>query len=200
MNSLIISLFIFIVFVFHRFVNISIRNGKVREGFCALWCVDTVFCVCGTVISFALYHYTFSPFLTVRNLILCVLYIGACIVFLMLAPSGFTLLVRKKTASTQEILLGEYRFNDTLCLVRSFFMILLFCLPILFRLSFLSSWNEAEICGGFCFTAFIILLPISLRQAFFWLKNLMNTPSAEEALALQKNSMRLHYRKRNYRL
>ena len=208
MNSLILSLFVFVVFLFHMFVRSSIRSGKVREGFCALWCIDAVFCVCGTAISFALYRYTFSPYLTVRNFVLCTVYLIITFLFLLLAPSGLSLFTGKKNASPQEILLGEYRFNDTLCLVRSYWMVLLFCLPILFtlvtqtkvKLSFLASWNEADICGGFCFAAFLLLLPISLRQAFFWLKNLMSAPSPEEAQILGQTCMRLHYQHRNHKL
>lgn len=208
MNSLVISFCTLIVLIFHKFVNTSIRKGKIREGFCALWCVDAVFCICGTVVSFLLYHYAFLPFLTVRNLILFILYACATAGFLTLAPSGFRLLFKKRNFSMSEILLGEYRFNDTLCLVRSFFMLLLLLLPVIFTvteqsdafLPFLSAWNEPEICGGFCFIAFMILLPVSLRQSFFWLKNLMEAPSDEENLVLKKNSVTLHYRKRNYKL
>lgn len=186
----------------------SIKRGTVREAFCAHWCVDAVFAVSGTVTSFALYHYDFMPFLKVRNLLMMLMYVAVTALFVLLAPSGHSLFTKKRAVSEEKLLLAEYRFNDTLCMVRNFFLALLFGIPILLILlsqsriqsSLFHTWSEAQICGGFCFAAFLILLPISLRQAFFWLKALVGTPAEEEAFALKQYSMRLHYKHRNRRL
>lgn len=205
MNSLILSFFATLVWCFHLWVNSYIKRGKIKEGFCALWCIDAVFAVCGTIISFAIYRYTFFPFLTVRNLVIGGVYLVLTFLFLLLAPSGLSLLARKKTSSEETILLAEYGFNDTLCLVRNFFLALLFVLPILFALmskvskflemSFL--WQEGDVCGGFCFTAFLLLLPISLRQTLFWLKNLIASPTEIEEKVLKRYQAGLHYRQKN---
>lgn len=206
MNSLIFSFFVMIVFLFHIFMRSNIRKGKVREAFCALWCVDAVFAVCGTVVSFILFRYTFSPYLNLRNILLGGVYLIITVLFFLLAPSGISLFRKKRTSSEEEILLAEYRFNDTLSLVRNYFLMLLFVLPILFTIlmqhkelfSFLSSWKEDEIYGGFCFTAFLILLPVSLRQTLFWLRNLTYAPTEAEKRQLQKYSIHLYYRQKNW--
>lgn len=205
MNSLILSFFAALVWCFHLWVNSHIKSGKIKEGFCALWCIDAVFAVCGTIISFAVYRYTFFPFLTVRNFIIGGVYLIITLLFLLLAPSGFSLLVKKKAVSEETLLLAEYSFNDTLCLVRNFFLALLFVLPILFvlmskvcmllEMSFL--WQEDDVCGGFCFTAFLLLLPISLRQTLFWLKNLVASPTETEGKVLKQYRAGLHYRHKN---
>lgn len=205
MNNLIISLLVFIVFLFHLYMRHHIRWGKVKEGMCALWCMDAVFAICGTILSYALYHYTFAPFFTFRNILLGIVYIMLTFLFLLLSPSGIGLLLPKKQTDPEELLQAEYRFNDTLSFVRSFFMVLLFFLPIFLNLpiqdekllSLLLTWESKDVFGGFYFASFSILLPLSLRQAFYWIKNLRYAPPASESTLLCRYSMELHYRKRN---
>lgn len=85
--------------------------------------------------------------------------------------------------------------------------LLLFLLPILCAgaekvrwLSLLFSWKEEEICGGFCFAAFFILVPVCLRQSLFWLRNLTDTTMEAEERMLRKYQMQLQYKHRNRRL
>lgn len=248
MNHLMISFLVAITVLFHIVVCTPVKEGRVRESFCAGWCVDAVFAVCGTIISFAVNHYDPTPFLTLRTLLWGLLFTAAAFLFVLLAPSGLSLFARRKRvgkssayrAATDEesdditektsdgnaaahekrsaaassafgsekMFHAEYRFNDTLCMVRNFFFALLFALPVLLNLpiqnrlyrSLFTVWNSADICGAFCFTAFLILLPISLRQAFFWLKNLSGEPTETEQQLLLQYRYRLHYRHRNRRL
>ena len=206
MNNLIIPLFTLLVLLFHRYLWYHMRHGKVKEGLCALWCMDAIFAVCGLILSFALYHYSFAPFMTLRNLLLVTAYLLLTLLFLLLSPSGISLLFPKKQTDSEALLVAEFRFNDTLCFVRSFFMVLLFCLPICLNLplkeecllTLLFPFESQEIFAGFYFAIFTILLPISLRQSLFFLKSLRYTSTATENTLIQKYSMQLHYRKKNY--
>lgn len=208
MNSLFLSFLVLIVFCFHMVIRLQIKRGKVKESFCALWCIDAIFAISGTVVSFTLYNYRFLPFFTWRNILVCLLFLLLTILFILISPSGFTLFIGQRTRTATDVLLAEYRFNDTLCFVRSFFMTLLFLIPILMTLlqhvkpDFLqlSQWNEQSICGAFCFIAFLFLVPLSLRQTLFWLRNLFGTPEPEEDALLQKYRSDVHFRKRNYRI
>lgn len=191
MNSLILSILVGLVTLFHLAVRTTVRKGKVREAFCAHWCIDAVFAVCGTVLIFMLYNYNILTFLTLRNILLALAYLMITLLLVLLAPSGLTLLIKRKNTTSETILPAEYRFNDTLCLIRNFFLAILFGIPIL---------ENPTICGAFYFTAFLILLPISLRQAFFWLKHLSDTPDEQETQIRNRYCMREHYRKRNLRL
>lgn len=221
-----ISFLVVITVLFHIAVHTPAKEGKVREAFCAGWCVDAVFAVCGTIVSFAINHYDPTPFLTLHTLLWGLLFFAATLLFVLLAPSGLSLFARKKhvgkssvykaandeesddTFDSGKLLHAEYRFNDTLCMVRNFFLVLLFALPVLLNLpiqnrlyrSLFAAWNAADICGAFCFTAFLILLPVSLRQAFFWLKNLSGEPTKTEQQLLLQYRFRLHYRRRNRRM
>ena len=138
------------------------------------------------------------------NLVLVLFYLSITILFVWLAPTGFALFAGKQGKDEMQILVAEYRLNDTLGIVRNFFMLLLFLLPVLcstvgrtewFRRTV--SWQEAEICGGFCFVAFLILIPISLRQALYWLRNLTDSPVEEEQRWLRNYVIRLNYRRKN---
>lgn len=196
---------VLLVFFFHLYVRRHLRLGKVKEGLCALWCMDAVFAICGTVLSFALYHYQFVPFLTLRNILLVLVYLALTFLFLLLSPSGIRLLAPSSPTDPQELLAAEYRFNDTLCFVRSFFMVLLFFLPIFLNLpakeehllTLLLTWESKAVFGGFYFAAFLILVPMTLRQALYWLKSLRTTPTMEEKALLHKYSIQIHYQKRN---
>ncbi|MED9905406.1 MAG: hypothetical protein UFG06_14645 [Lachnospiraceae bacterium] len=204
MNSMIFSFLTFLLFIFHLLAHSCSRKGKIKESFCAVWCMDAVFSILGTIISYYLYQYSLRPFLSLRNLLLVFAYLAVTVLFFLLAPSGILLIYKKSASSEEETLSAEYRFHETAGLVRNFFLVLLFILPLLFtffkegQLPFLpASWRETEICGGFCFAAFLLLLPLSLRQAVFWLKNLAKPVSEAEGKLLQKYSADLHYRKKN---
>lgn len=204
MNSLILPLLVAVVAFFHLAMRSFIRRGKVKTGFCAVWCMDAIFAVCGTVISFLLYRYLFYPYLTVRNVILVLVYLLITVLFIWVAPSGLALLMRKRKFGEEEILMAEFRLNDTLGVVRNCFLLLLFLLPALTVgaqrvgwLSLIFSWREAEVCGGFCFVAFLILVPVCLRQSLFWLRNLTDTTMEAEERALRKYQMQMQYRHRN---
>ncbi len=206
MNNLMISLLTLLFFLFHLYLRRHIRWGKVKEGLCALWCMDAVFAVCGMILSFALYHYSFAPFFTFRNILLGTAYLLLTFLFLLLSPSGISLLFPKKQTDSETLLAAEYRFNDTLCFIRSFFMVLLFVLPIFLNLpikeerllTLLLTWESKDVFGGFYFASFTILLPICLRQAFYFLKSLRYEASPSETALLRRYSMQLHYRRKNH--
>ncbi len=190
MNNWILTLFVLILLGFHKVTHTQLLQEKVRESICALWCVDAVFSLCGTIISFYLYHYELLPYLTVKNICTAALYLVLTILFLQIAPSGLSLL-KSRRCSDEELLMAEYRFNDTLSGICRFFLLLLLLLPFL---------KNEVICGGLCFIAFMILLPLSLRQAHFWLKNLRNSPTQQEILLLKRHYAQIHFKKRNWRL
>lgn len=205
MNSLILSILVAVVAVFHWTMRSYMRKGNIKTGFCAVWCMDAIFAICGTVISFVLYRYSFHPFLTLRNAVIVLFYLLLTILFVWLTPTGLVLLGKKRGLDAEQILLAEYRLNDTLGMVRNFFMMLLFLLPVLFGVVRgeewfwqMVSWKEAEICGGFCFVAFLILVPVTLRQALYWLKNLTDSSIETEERLLRKHRMQLQYRQRNH--
>ena len=54
-----------------------------------------------------------------------------------------------------------------------------------------------DVFGGFYFASFTILLPICLRQAFYFLKSLRFEASPSEKELLRRHSIQLHYQKRN---
>lgn len=204
MNSLILSTLVAVVALFHLAMNRHMRKGNVKTAFCAVWCIDAIFAICGTVISFVLYRYVFYPFLTVRNVVLVIIYLLITAVFIWVTPSGFGLIWGRRDYNREELLIAEYRLNDTLGIVRNCFFTLLCGLPIFFAVMYgnrglnrLVSWDEVEVCGGFCFVAFLILVPISLRQAIFWLRNLTDAGTDWEQRILKGYCMRLQYRQRN---
>ena len=203
-NGLFFSLFTLVIFIFHFALRPLMRKGRVKAGFCALWCIDAFFFAGGSFLAFHLYHYEFLPYVTLRNFILFILYLIVTALVLFLAPSGIRLFAKKSTPSNEELLLAEYRFNDTAGLMRNCFFVLLFTLPILFtvlktvKTAFLpTAFNAAELYAGFCFITFLVLLPLSLRQTLFWHRQLP-VPDSETEQQLQKHySARLRYKKRN---
>ena len=126
MNSLIISLFVLLIFFFHNYTKRYMRLGKLKEALSATWFMDTVLTVCGIVVSFYIYHYNFVSLFSLRNVLLVLTYLSITLLFLFLTPSGLQLLTFKKQLTTEELLYAEYRFNDTLCMVRTFLLWLLF--------------------------------------------------------------------------
>ena len=206
MNNLMISFFVLLLFLFHLYIRQHIRLGKVKEGLCALWYMNAVFAVSGTVLSFVTYRYSLRPALTPQNIIFALLYLLLTLFFLLLSPSGLRLLAPSKPNTEEKLLQAEYRFHDALCLVYHFFLALLFFLPLLFRLpirgqtllELLSGWEVKDIFSSFYFVIFLILLPISLRQSYYWLKSLRTTPDTLEKQLLQQYRAHLHYQKRNH--
>lgn len=205
MNSLMISALVAVVWIFHRRTGSLVRRGKVKTAFCAKWCIDSVFALCGTVISFLLYRYGFEPYLTLRNGMLVLGYLLLTFLFVWVTPSGLSLLKVRRGMEEEEISMAEYALNDTLETVRNCFLVLLFLLPFLFAewsgavtLQEFFAWREAEVCGGLCFVAFLLLVPMCLRQALYWLRNL--TPSEEkgEEQMLEQYRMKLQYGQRNF--
>lgn len=210
MNNLLFSLFVVLIGLFRIRVYPLIRKGQVKEGFCGLWFIHSTFSLGGMVLSFYLYHYTILPLLSLRNLFFLLAYVAVGILIVLLAPSGHGLFTKKSTLSEEEMLLCEYRFHETADLACRFFQFLLFGIPILFALleEFRAYLPQAlclladfaaqhKIYGGLCFFAFLILLPLSLRQTLYWLKSL-KVPTTKAELSLQHiYSARLRYKKRN---
>ncbi len=210
MNNLFFSFFIVFVWFMRGKIYPLIRQGRVKEGFCGLWFLNSIFSLSGTVLSHYLHHYSFSPLFILRNLFFLLIYVAAGIVIVLLAPTGYKLFIKKSTPSEEEMLLYEYRFHETADLICRIFQFLLFVVPIIiFILTEFQTHLPATLCrildffvknklyGGLCFWSFFILLPLSLRQTLYWLKSL-KTPTTAAELAQQRiYSARLRYRKRN---
>ncbi len=210
MSSLLFSLFVILIGLFRSRIYPLIRKGQVKEGFCGLWFISSIFSLGGVVLSFYLYQYTFLPLLSLRNLFFLLAYIAVGILIVLLAPTGHKLFTKKSTPSEEEMLLYEYRFHETADLACRFFQFLLFGIPVLFALlaefrthlpsalcSVLDFFVKNQIYGGLCFFAFLIMLPLSLRQTLYWLKSL-KIPTTKAELTLQHiYSARLRYKKRN---
>ncbi len=208
MNNMIFTILLAILFAFHRFSRRFIAAGKVKEAFCAVWIADTLFITNAVILSFLLYRYSLREWLHWKILIYIALYLAVTVIFLLITPSGFRLLKKPSFSSREELLLAEYRFNDTLGLVRNFFMVLLMLLPIALKILSrfpegaceILRWSEDEICGAVCFILFLLLLPLCIRQTLFWL-NALQTPFTEtEQFLLQNYRTKLHYKNRNHLL
>ncbi len=206
MNNLIISLFVLLIFFFHIYTKRYMRLGKLREALSATWFMDTVFTICGVVVSFYIYHYNLTRFFTLRNILLILTYLLITLVFMFLAPSGLHLLTSKKQLTTEELLCAEYRFNDALCMVRNFLLCIIFFVPIITHLllkspkyqHLLLAWENSQIPAGFYFTVFLLLLPITLRQTLYWIKSLKQETTPLESELMKHYSLPFHYSKRNF--
>ena len=205
MNNIIISLLVLLVFFFHIYTKRHMRLGKLKEALSATWFMDTVLTICGIVIIFHIYRYNFTPFFTLRNILLVLTFLLITLLFLFLAPSGLQLFTLKKQLSDDELLCAEYRFNDTLCMVRNFFLCLLFFVPIITHLpleapkyrEILLAWTSSQIPAGFYFTVFLLLLPITLRQTLYWIKSLKQEPTSLELQLMKHYSLPHRYGERN---
>lgn len=210
MNDLFFSLLVLSVWFFQKTINPLVQKGRVKEGFCALWFVNCAFALCGTILSFYLYQYRILPIFNMNNLFFLFVFVTVGIAFILLAPSGYKLFTKKSTLSEDEMLLCEYHFHEIAYLTCRFFRLLLCCIPILLAFlervqmhlpqilhNMLDFFIENKIYGGFCFFAFLILLPLSLRQALYWLKSLKKPTTTVELAQQRIYSARLRYQKRN---
>ena len=206
MNNFIIPLLLIPLLLFHRTVRRFTAAGKVKEAFCALWLVDTIFAACGTVLNFSIYQYSLTGLPGWQSFIFVVLYVLVTVVFLLITPSGFRVFCKAKPENPDDLLRAEYRFNDTFGLVRNFFLVLLITLPLALRLfslhpsllSAVSPWSVTELCSAAGFVIFLILLPLCLRQTLFWLKNLRMPPTEAEKKLLQNYRTQIHFKTKNH--
>lgn len=210
MNNLIFSLFVLLIWLFRQRIYPLIQKGQVKEGFCALWFINSLFSLCGAVLSFYLYRYTILPFFSRLSFFFVLAYLAVSILVFLIAPAGFRLFTKKSAPSEEETLLAEYRFHKMSELACRFFRFLLFCIPILIAFaetcrahlpaalcSLLDFFVQNKIYGGLCFFAFLFLLPLSLRQTLYWMKSL-KVPTTKSELPLQRiYSARLRYKRRN---
>ncbi|MBQ7926947.1 MAG: hypothetical protein IJ335_11760 [Lachnospiraceae bacterium] len=207
MSNLIFTLLAAICLLCQKPLTSALRHGKVREGFCTGWSIDLLFSICGMLLSFSIFQYNLWPRLKWNFFILLILYLLLGILFLLLAPSG-TGLFHPRPTLPEALLAAEYRFNDTLRMIRNFLLYLLLgaplCLRFLFNVqqfeAFLFPLEETKLCGGICFICFLILFPISVRQSFFWFRHLRLPPDEAEMQLLQQYCNRLHYSRRNHLL
>lgn len=219
MNNLILPILFIILSFFHLAVRRHIRAGRVKEAFCALWCIDALFVICSIFISYAIYRYDLLAYYSWKWVLLTALYLMVTILFFFLTPSGFRLFKPNRPASEEALLSAEYRFNDTLCIIRNFFLLMEVLIPLLvvvlipLLLQILKGlagnkstsvlqfpWTEDNICGALSFGILLILLPICIRQALYWLKSLRRTPDEKEARLLRNYGISLEYRHANRRM
>lgn len=206
MNSIIISLFVLLLFFFHVYAKQYMRLGKLKAALCATWFMDTVLTACGIVVSFHIYHYSFSTIFSLNNIVPALTYLLITLLFVILAPSGLHLLSFQHQLSAEGLLCAEYRFNDMLSMVRNFLLCLLFFVPLLTHLPlrlpeyqhFLWAWRNSQIPAGFYFTNFLLLLPITMRQTLYWIKTLKQEPTVPESQLMKHYSLLSRYRGRNF--
>lgn len=208
MTGLIFSCLAVFVGLYHIIVGKVIKRGKIRERHCALWIGDFLFSLLGAILTLTSYHFTLLPLLTLRSLLFFMGFLLVAVLFLFLAPTGLSLLTQKNNPSEEALIYAEYRFNDTVAAVGKLLWLLLFALPLFFTLpqyapgyfSFLSTFKDGELCSVFCLIAFLILLPISLRQTLFWLKNITHTPGESERHLLKMEQARIYYKRKNIKI
>ncbi|MBQ9122896.1 MAG: hypothetical protein IJY10_05315 [Lachnospiraceae bacterium] len=208
MNGLVFSCLAVFAYLYHVLIQTVIRKGKIREGNCALWIGQLMFAIFGLVITLSMYRFSLWPFVNLRNLVILFLLLIIATLLLLLAPSGLRILMKKPEMLEEDMIRAEYRFNDTLGIIRNLFLLLLFLCPIFFALeerfpnyfAFLSRFGEGELCSVFCLIAFSILLPITLRQAIFWIRNVTYVPGEAEMHLVRMEKARIYYKKRNIRI
>lgn len=205
MNGFILSFFTAILGLFHFWSRSLLLQNKVKEGLCARWCMDAIHAVCGALLSFLLYRYPLTFPFSFRTALFTALYLVVIILLFFLAPMGLSLFGKRSIPSEEEMLLAEYRFHDTVSMVRNYIYVLLCLLPLLFMVLensgllvvLFKGFPAEDLFGGFCFAAFLILVPITLRQALFFIKNLKAPHLDAEEQILNRYRAKLYYRRRN---
>ena len=208
MTGLIFSCLAIFIYLYHLLVHIPMKKGKIREGYCAIWIGDLLFSIFGTIITLTTYTFSFMPFFNLRNILFFISFLLITLLLLVLAPSGLGIMGQKAPLSTDEMIMSEYRFNQTMEIIRNLLLLMLLLLPIFFSMSttfpeyfiFLSRFGEGELCSSFCLITFLILLPISLRQALFWLRNVTVVPGEAENHLLKMERAKFYYKSRNIRI
>ena len=221
MNGLIFSCLTAFAFLYHRLANSVIKRGLVREGYCAVWIGDLLFSIFGAILTLTMYRFSFLSLFTLRGLFFGTAFLLLTMLLLILAPSGLSLLSRiSPSAKLQESDLGaisnpqsdiiraEYHFNTTLGVIRNIFFLILFLFPIFLALSvshpqylpFLAVYTEGQLCSTFCLIAFLLLLPICLRQSIFWIRNITRIPCEAEEALIKKEKAQTYYKRRNVRI
>lgn len=208
MTGLIFSCLAVFVGLYHIVVGRITKKGKIRESYCALWIGDFLFSLLGAIITLTVYHFTLLPLLSLRFMLFFIGFLLIAVLFILLSPSGFGIFTQKNASSEETLIHAEYRFNDTVTFIGKLFWLLLFVLPLFFtlpkyfpnHLTFLSNFKDGELCSVFCLIAFLILLPISLRQTFFWFKNITHIPDESEMHLLRMEQAQIYYKRKNIKI
>lgn len=204
MNYLIIPFLVLVLLCFERYLKRRTFFQKLRESICVRWCISLLFALLGGIISHYIYDYELTLPLSLGLLVLLLLYLILALLFIALSPSGYRRLFARTTPGEEQLLYAEYRFNHSLELLKQFFFLLLFLIPLLFggyeflrtRYPLPALLKEPYLIGGLYFVAFCILFPISLRQSIFWLRQLQKMPQPyEKQLLLEEHTLLQYYRK-----
>lgn len=208
MKELIYPCLMIMVFLYHVLVRTVIKKGKIREGYTALWMCDLLFAILGAAITLYIYRVTIWPLLNLRTLLFLSVFMVLSVLILVLGPTGLKVLGRRLELPAEEKIRAEYRFNDTLEIVRNLLLLMLFIIPSFFSLAkevpeyffFLSSFQEGELCSVFCMIVFLLLLAVCLRQTIFWLRNITYSSIETEWDLLKMEKARIYYRRRNVKI
>lgn len=208
MNYILIPLFVIFILVFKGYVKQHTTPQRLRENICVMWLLTLLFSLLGGIISFHIYHYELLASMPWGLVSMLLLYLVLALALIALSPSGYCSLFGRKSFSQEELLYAEYRFHNTLEMLRDFFLMLLLVIPLLYwgyrcieeRFSLSYLLEEAYLIGGLYFVTFCILFPISLRQSIYWLRQLQRIPSEQERELLQAEIIRLHYHRKNRRI
>ena len=208
MNYLIIPFLVLLLLCFERYLKGRTFLIRLRENICVRWCISLPFALLGGIISYHIYGYELTAPLSLGLLVILILYLILALLFIALSPSGYRRLFGKTSPGEEQLLYAEYRFNHSLELLKQFFFLLLFLIPLLFggyeflrtRYALPALLEEAYLIGGLYFVAFCILFPISLRQSIFWLRQLQKVPQPYETQLLLEENTRLQYYRKNRKI
>ncbi|MBQ7359964.1 MAG: hypothetical protein IJW63_07715 [Lachnospiraceae bacterium] len=208
MKGLIFPCLVVAALFYHALVQGVIKKGKIREGYSALWICDLLLSIFGAALTLYIYRVTIMPLLTLRTLFFLMAFLLVTTLILILGPSGLKVMGVRAELSEEEKIRAEYRFNDTLEIVRNLLLLMLSIIPSFFSLAekvpeyftFLAVFSEGELCSVFCLTTFLLLLAICLRQTIFWLRNITYSSIETEWGLLKMEQARTYYKRRNLRI
>lgn len=205
MNGLIFSCLAAFTFLYQIPVRSVIKNGQIREGYCTLWIGRLIFTILGAILTLTMYRFSFLPLFSLRNLFFVTCFLLLTLLLVLVAPTGLSLFGKKNQTDTIH---AEYHFNNTLDIIYNLFLLILFLFPIILALSarypqalpFLTIYTDNQLCSTFCLILFLLLLPMCLRQSFFWLRNITGLPDETETNLLAMQKAKNYYKRRNIRL
>lgn len=208
MKELIFPCLVVVALFYHVLVRGVMKKGKIREGYSALWICDLLLSIFGAALTLYTYRVTIMPLLTLRTLFFMMAFLVVTVLILILGPTGLKVMGVRDELSEEEKIRAEYRFNDTLGIVRNLLLLMLFVIPSFFLLAekvpeyftFLSVFREGELCSVFCLITFLLLLAICLRQTIFWLRNITYSSIVAEWRLLKMEQARTYYKRRNLRI
>lgn len=189
MSNRIIPLAVLLIILIHFMIGKIYKKENTKTYYFTVWFVDMIFSICGVVLSFSLFLY--SP-LSIINLNYGMVLLGLgviTVVLIAILPGGFGAQNNKKTEK-EDLIVAQYMINESFCIIRN-------CLYFGFVIFLIR--NEM-IHAGYCMLSFIILLPISIRQTWYWLFHMASKVDEKEKELILLYKRKLYYKRRNIRI